>query len=66
MSTTSARNTLRIAVAQLNPLYQLVELVRGACFGFETVDLLRFGGLVIFSLVLWRVACRFMQRRLII
>ena len=27
--------------AQFNPLYQLVELVRGAAFGFEAVDLLR-------------------------
>ena len=29
--------------AQLNPLYQLVELVRHACFGFEATDLLRVG-----------------------
>ena len=28
--------------ANFNPLYQLVELVRGAAFGFEAVDLLRF------------------------
>ena len=35
-------------VAQFNPLYQLVELVRGAAFGFEAVDLLRFVGLVAF------------------
>jgi lipooligosaccharide transport system permease protein len=52
-------------IAQFNPLYQLVELVRGACFGFESVDILRFGALVIFSLVLWRVAIRFMGQRLI-
>ena len=26
-------------VAQLNPLHQLVELVRGGAFGFEAVDL---------------------------
>ena len=36
--------------AQFNPLYQLVELVRGAAFGFEAVDLLRVVGLVAFSL----------------
>ena len=30
--------------AQFNPLYQLVELVRGAAFGFETVDVLRVAG----------------------
>lgn len=51
--------------AQFNPLHQLVELVRGACFGFETVDILRFTGLVAFALVLWRVACAAMQKRLI-
>ena len=32
---------LQIA-ANFNPLYQLVELVRGAAFGFEAVDILRF------------------------
>ncbi|MGB0872704.1 MAG: ABC transporter permease [Solirubrobacterales bacterium] len=52
-------------VAQLNPLYQLVELVRGAAFGFQTVDILRFCGLVAFSTALWRLACVLMQRRLI-
>ena len=51
--------------AQFNPLYQLVELVRNACFGLEAVDLLRIGGLIVFSLVLWRVAVRRMERRLI-
>jgi lipooligosaccharide transport system permease protein len=52
-------------IAQFNPLYQLVELVRGASFGFESVDALRFLALVAFSLVLWRVAIRFMGQRLI-
>ena len=42
--------------AQFNPLYQLVELVRHACFGFEAVDLLRLAGLIAFSLVMWRLA----------
>ena len=32
--------------ANFNPLYQLVELVRGAAFGFEAVDALRFVALV--------------------
>ncbi len=36
--------------AQFNPLYQLVELVRGASFGFEAVDLLRVVALLAFSL----------------
>jgi lipooligosaccharide transport system permease protein len=52
-------------VANLNPLYQLVELVRGACFGLEPVDALRLLALAVFSLVLWRVAIRFMHGRLI-
>jgi lipooligosaccharide transport system permease protein len=51
--------------ANFNPLYQLVELVRGAAFGFEAVDLLRYGSLVAFSLVLWRVAVSRMTKRLI-
>ena len=36
-------------VAQLNPLHQLVELVRGGAFGFEAVDLARFAFLVAFA-----------------
>jgi lipooligosaccharide transport system permease protein len=51
--------------ANFNPLYQLVELVRGAAFGFEPVDLLRYAGLVAFSLVLWRIAISRMTKRLI-
>ena len=52
-------------LAQLNPLYQLVELVRGAAFGFESTDILRFAGLVVFALTLWRLAVRRMTARLI-
>lgn len=52
-------------VANFNPLYQLVVLVRGACFGFETVDGLRLLVLIAFATVLWRVAIRFMHDRLI-
>jgi lipooligosaccharide transport system permease protein len=51
--------------AQLNPLHQLVELVRGGAFGFEAVDLLRFAFLVVFALVAWRVAIARMRARLI-
>jgi lipooligosaccharide transport system permease protein len=53
------------ALAQFNPLHQLVELVRGASFGFEPNDLLRVAGLIAFALVLWRVAIRRMTLRLI-
>ncbi len=53
------------ALANVNPLHQLVELVRHAAFGFEATDLLRFAGLVVFAVVLWRVAVARMSKRLI-
>jgi len=53
------------AVAQLNPLHQLVELVRGGAFGYELADLARFAFLVAFAATTWRVAIGRMQRRLI-
>lgn len=52
-------------VAQLNPLHQLVELVRGGAFGYEAIDLLRFASLVAFALATWRIAIGRMERRLI-
>ena len=52
-------------VAQVNPLHQLVELVRGGAFGYETVDLARFAFLVAFALVMWRIAVSRMAARLI-
>ena len=51
--------------AQLNPLHHLVELVRHACFGFESWDLLRVAVLIGFALALWRVAVHRMEKRLI-
>ncbi len=51
--------------AQFNPLYQLVELVRGAAFGFEPVDVLRVVALMAFSLGMWRLAVRRMTLRLV-
>src|SRR5215204_4455392 len=51
--------------ANFNPLYQLVELVRGAAFGFEAVDALRFLALLVFSVALWRIAVHRMEKRLI-
>jgi len=53
------------ALAQLNPLHHLVELVRHAAFGFEALDLARVGALLVFAVVLWRVAVRQLTRRLI-
>jgi lipooligosaccharide transport system permease protein len=52
-------------VAQLNPLHQLVELVRGGAFGFDPIDLVRFTALAGFALVMWRIAIRQMTKRLI-
>jgi lipooligosaccharide transport system permease protein len=52
-------------VAQFNPLYQLVELVRGAAFGFEAVDILRIAALTVFSLAMWRLGVRQMTKRLV-
>lgn len=51
--------------AQFNPLHQLVELVRHACFGFEATDLLRLAGLIVLALVTWRIAIRQLTNRLI-
>lgn len=51
--------------AQLNPLHQLVELVRGGAFGYEWEDILRFAFLVAFAVATWRVAIHQMQKRLI-
>jgi lipooligosaccharide transport system permease protein len=53
------------AVAQLNPLHQLVELVRGGAFGYEPIDALRFAGLVAFGLAMWRLAVNRMEARLV-
>ncbi|MGH3082013.1 MAG: ABC transporter permease [Gaiellaceae bacterium] len=53
-------------LANLNPLYQCVELVRGAVFGLlGWEDLARVGMLVVFGLAIWRVAIHAMTRKLI-
>jgi lipooligosaccharide transport system permease protein len=52
--------------ANLNPLFHTVELVRHAVFGFQgLVDLGHLGALLLFAFVAWRLAIRFMTRRLI-
>jgi lipooligosaccharide transport system permease protein len=54
------------ALAQLNPLYHCVELVRHAVFGWEPgADAVHLAVLVGVALVLWRVAIWRMTRRLI-
>jgi lipooligosaccharide transport system permease protein len=52
-------------LSQLNPLHQLVVLVRDAAFGFEWTDLLRLGSLVALAFVMWRLAIRQLTARLI-
>jgi lipooligosaccharide transport system permease protein len=53
-------------LANFNPLYQCVELVRSAVFGWEGwIDLARFASLVVFGLVLWRIAIHAMTRKLV-
>jgi lipooligosaccharide transport system permease protein len=54
-------------VANLNPLFHTVQLVRHAVFGFEGwVDVGHLAFLIGFALVMWRLAIHFMGRRLII
>ena len=53
-------------LAQLNPLYHTVELVRHAAFGWQpAADVAHFGVLIGFALLMWRVAVWRMSKRLI-
>jgi lipooligosaccharide transport system permease protein len=54
-------------LAQLNPLYQLVRLVRDAVlFGWDGwVDVARLGYLALFGILMWRIAIYAMERKLI-
>jgi lipooligosaccharide transport system permease protein len=53
-------------LAQFNPLYHCVELVRHAVFGLEGwEDLVSLGVLIAWGLFLWRVAIHAMTRKLI-
>jgi lipooligosaccharide transport system permease protein len=51
--------------AWFNPLYSCVELVRHACFGFQLNDLAHLGILLVFGVVMWRLAIRAMGSKLI-
>jgi lipooligosaccharide transport system permease protein len=54
------------ALAQINPLYHLVQLVRDAVFGFEGwVDAYHLAVLAAFGIVIWRIAIYAMTRKLI-
>ena len=53
-------------LAQFNPLYHCVQLVRHAAFGFEGwVDLYHVGALFVFAFVTWRLAIHFMAKKLV-
>src|SRR5581483_10151442 len=52
-------------LAEFNPLHHCVELVRHAAFGWHATDPLRVGALVLFGLIVWRVAIYAMQRKLV-
>ena len=53
-------------LAQINPLYHCVQLVRHAVFGFEGLaDLAHAGVLVGFALLTWRLAVWRLSRRLV-
>jgi lipooligosaccharide transport system permease protein len=53
-------------LGELNPLHHCVQLVRDAAFGFHGwVDLARVGGIVVFGLIVWRIAIYAMTRKLI-
>ena len=41
------------------------DLVRGACFGFDPVDLLRLAGLIALAAAMWRLAIDRLKKRLI-
>jgi lipooligosaccharide transport system permease protein len=55
----------RIA-AHGNPLFHLVQLVRHAVFGLETADIIHLAVLLAFGLLTWRIAVRWMERRLVV
>jgi lipooligosaccharide transport system permease protein len=51
----------------LNPLYHCVELVRSAVFGFQGWnDVGHLAVLIVFALISWRLAIRYMERKLIL
>jgi lipooligosaccharide transport system permease protein len=54
-------------LANINPLYHCVELVRAAVFGtLALADVAHLAFLLGFALISWRLAIRFMERKLIL
>ena len=52
-------------LANFNPLYHCVQLVRDAAFGLGWIDLYHLGVMLLFALVAWRLAIWRMEKRLI-
>jgi lipooligosaccharide transport system permease protein len=52
-------------LANFNPLYHCVELVRHASFGFELEDVFHLAVIAAFGLVMWRLAVSRMEKRLV-
>lgn len=53
-------------LGNVNPLHHTVELVRHAAFGWDGwTDLAHLGALVLFALIMWRLAIRALTRKLI-
>jgi lipooligosaccharide transport system permease protein len=52
-------------LANVNPLYHCVQLVRDAVFGLDLVDLWHLGFMVAFGILAWRLATWRMEKRLI-
>jgi lipooligosaccharide transport system permease protein len=53
-------------LANLNPLYHTVQLVRHAAFGWEGwADIASVGALLVFALVMWRISIHAMTRKLV-
>lgn len=53
-------------VGDINPLFHCVQLVRHAVFGLHLADLWHLVFLIVFALISWRLAIRFMERKLIL
>lgn len=52
-------------LANFNPLYHCVQMVRDAVFGLGWIDLYHLGFMLLFGLVAWRLAIWRMEKRLI-
>ena len=52
-------------LANLNPLYHCVELVRHAAFGFELIDLWHVTALTLFGAAMWWLAVWRLDKRLV-